>query len=384
MDAQHLPALRCTGRPTSLLAAQVLHIVPFKIEFLCVGSGKLENGNVASTCADGETCIAGKCVDAKVDSSTLPDYLDKSALGDGSCLDVATCFDDGAIAAVDLASCTIPPTPGVNFALQTEGEGICGTVGCFIALDSDAHAPDELLFADVAIAHARLAEVAFHALPWDGGLLLDRAPLLYALDLPASAASSAACAGAPIALVVADAREDLAGAGSSAGALQAALASRGYTVRLLRGAEARVAPVSAALADPCVQLFHYEGHAVFQGRDGVDASLLLADGRLRAADVLRLPRVPRAAVLSGCSTAEASGLGLAQAFLARGAAQVLATTAPVDDLTAARVGPLLYAAPSPAGEIPPRLAEGWRAAFPRIRAGGADARDLRAYRVLGR
>jgi hypothetical protein len=233
-------------------------------------------------------------------------------------------------------------------------------------------------------AHARLAEVPFHALPWDGGLLLDRAPLVYALDLPASPASSAACAGAPTALVVADAREDLAGAGSSVAALQATLTARGYTVRLLRGAEARLAPVSAALADPCVALFHYEGHAVFQGRDGVDASLLLADGRLRASDVLRLPRVPRVAVLSGCSTAEASGLGLAQAFLARGAAQVLATTAPVDDLTAARVGQRLYAAPSPAGEIPPRLAEGWKAAFPLLREAGADARDLRAYRVLGR
>lgn len=31
--------------------------------------------------------------------------------------------------------------------------------GCFIALDSDAHAPDELMFADVAIAHARLAGI---------------------------------------------------------------------------------------------------------------------------------------------------------------------------------------------------------------------------------
>ena len=29
--------------------------------------------------------------------------------------------------------------------------------GCFIAVDSDAHAPDELAFADIALAHARLA-----------------------------------------------------------------------------------------------------------------------------------------------------------------------------------------------------------------------------------
>lgn len=31
--------------------------------------------------------------------------------------------------------------------------------GCFFALDSDAHAPDELAFADVAVAHARLAGI---------------------------------------------------------------------------------------------------------------------------------------------------------------------------------------------------------------------------------
>ncbi|MFN7917288.1 MAG: hypothetical protein U0Q55_18230 [Vicinamibacterales bacterium] len=31
--------------------------------------------------------------------------------------------------------------------------------GCLIALDSDAHAPDQLAYADTAIAHARLAGV---------------------------------------------------------------------------------------------------------------------------------------------------------------------------------------------------------------------------------
>jgi putative hydrolase len=31
--------------------------------------------------------------------------------------------------------------------------------GCFFALDSDAHSPDELAFADVAVAHARLAGI---------------------------------------------------------------------------------------------------------------------------------------------------------------------------------------------------------------------------------
>jgi putative hydrolase len=31
--------------------------------------------------------------------------------------------------------------------------------GCMIALDSDAHAPDELRYGDIAMAHARLAGI---------------------------------------------------------------------------------------------------------------------------------------------------------------------------------------------------------------------------------
>jgi hypothetical protein len=228
-------------------------------------------------------------------------------------------------------------------------------------------------------AHRALAGVAFHALPWDGALLLDRAPVLYGVDLPAPAAA-AACAGPPSALVVADSRENLAGAGAAAGLVSAALRARGLTVQLLRGDEARRDAVRRALADPCVQLFHYEGHAVFEGRDGVDASLLLADGRLRAAEILRLPRVPAVAVLSGCSTGEADGLGLAHAFLARGSAEVLATSAPVADATAALVARRLY---PPTGSLAP-LAATWRSAFVALRRDGASTTDLDAYRILRR
>ncbi|MFO0761345.1 MAG: hypothetical protein U0359_33010 [Byssovorax sp.] len=108
------------------------------IQFLCDGSGKVKNGEVQSTCPEGQTCIAGSCKDDKVDSSTLPDFQDQTAFGDGSCLDVTSCFDDNTVAAVDTASCTIPAADKVNIALQTEGDGICGKVGCFIALDAES------------------------------------------------------------------------------------------------------------------------------------------------------------------------------------------------------------------------------------------------------
>lgn len=47
--------------------------------------------------------------------------------------------------------------------------------GCFFALDSDAHTPDELVFADVAIAHARLAGLPISRIVnyWPMDLLLE-------------------------------------------------------------------------------------------------------------------------------------------------------------------------------------------------------------------
>lgn len=231
-------------------------------------------------------------------------------------------------------------------------------------------------------AHRALDAVAFHALPFEGGVLLDRLPVVYGVDLPAPRAASTSCAAAPTALVVADARENLPAASEAAAGVEATLRARGYTVKLLRGASARIEAVRRALSDPCVRLFHYEGHAVFQGRDGLDASLLLADGKLTAAEILALPRVPELAVLSGCSTGEADGLGLGQAFLAQGAAEVLATAMPVDDAVAARVTRRLYepGAPGPLTS----LAAAAQSALGALRREGAPTKELEAYRVLRR
>jgi len=48
-----------------------------------------------------------------------------------------------------------PRRQDVDFVLAREAV----QAGCFIALDSDAHAPDELAFAEVAVAHARLGGI---------------------------------------------------------------------------------------------------------------------------------------------------------------------------------------------------------------------------------
>ncbi|MGE3508370.1 MAG: PHP domain-containing protein [Vicinamibacterales bacterium] len=48
-----------------------------------------------------------------------------------------------------------PRRQDVDFVLAREAV----QAGCFIALDSDAHAPDELAFAEIAVAHARLGGI---------------------------------------------------------------------------------------------------------------------------------------------------------------------------------------------------------------------------------
>jgi CHAT domain-containing protein len=84
-------------------------------------------------------------------------------------------------------------------------------------------------------------------------------------------------------------------------------------------------------------VLHYAGHGEAGG--GLwDTGLPLADDRLTLSDVLASPAVPREVWLLGCETAhvDATGtaLALADAFVAAGAAHVVATTEPLDDAAA--------------------------------------------------
>lgn len=109
------------------------------LQFLCDGQGKMQGASAASTCPGGQSCLAGACKTSSVDSSALPTYDPGSVFGDGTCFDVSRCFDDLTIADVDMGGCTFhPASTEVNVALETEGDGICGAVGCFVALDANA------------------------------------------------------------------------------------------------------------------------------------------------------------------------------------------------------------------------------------------------------
>ncbi len=98
--------------------------------------------------------------------------------------------------------------------------------------------------------------------------------------------------------------------------------------------------VRAAL--PAAAQVHFAGHGVLAPRDPWAAHLALADGPLGLPEILTTPVRARLVVLSGCETGADSVLldegavGLAEAFLAAGAASVLATDRPVADASAAR------------------------------------------------
>jgi CHAT domain-containing protein len=199
------------------------------------------------------------------------------------------------------------------------------------------------------------------------------------------------------ALLVADPVEELPSARLESARFGAALGAAGMVVRRLEGREALHDAVRRALVAPDVTLFHYAGHARFEGRDGWESALpLAAGGWLTLGDVLALERVPPRVVLSGCDTARAAdgefavGLGLAQAFLLAGAEQVLAASRPVADSAAATImaeillpdaegGDRGLAGDPDPGDLARRLAR----AQARLAARG-DGSDWAAFRALVR
>ena len=128
------------------------------VAWLCYGQATQTSASVVtSTCPSGQTCVAGECQTAMVQSSTLAVYKPADIFGgapapgsSGTCFDTVACFAQGYVPVVDKTGdvtsnpnyCTVPtPTGGigVNFGMVTSpgnGVGICGTDACYIPLDA--------------------------------------------------------------------------------------------------------------------------------------------------------------------------------------------------------------------------------------------------------
>lgn len=212
------------------------------------------------------------------------------------------------------------------------------------------------------MATTELHPVPIHALPFgpSGQRLYDRLPVVYGLDLPRAAAPPRPDAGSALVL---EPPSNLPRARQEARQSALALRERGVAVEWLGGPEAPFDPDRPLAAEALAALtraawFHYVGHARSEARGGWDGELrLAADGTasIRVADVLSLPAVPHAVILSGCETgvvdprSQGGGMSLAHAFVLAGAGTVVATTEAVrDDDAIALIDDLYRALPGSA------------------------------------
>ncbi len=261
-----------------------------------------------------------------------------------------------------------PPEPGELILTWSDGLGFAATEDGVVARPipplPDAPTPQDLArclftpFQDllavaerVTIAPAgRFARFDLHAALVDGAPLALDVPVAWSLDLGRVGGGPPAPRRA---LVVADPTENLPGAREEGRAAATALVGAGVRVTQLTGREASLQAVTGGLA--AVDLLHFAGHGTFS-QQGWSAGLTLGDGRdLLASDVLAAPVVPDWVVLSGCSTAASrpsmvESIGLAQAFLVAGSAEVVATTRPVEDAVAAQFSAAWHASLARTGD----------------------------------
>lgn len=255
------------------------------------------------------------------------------------------------------------------------------------------------------LPYGLLRSVAWAALPFAGGRIEDRFAVHYGVDLPMGASTAPATAGSI--LLVTNPEQNLDGAQRTGERLRHELRAAGGQLVSLEGrphheGQVRQPPMDtlrrSALAPalakevsrqlPGASLFVYYGHAESSSAGGWDSHLRLAEGsHLSAKDIMALPAVPQRVLLVGCETAvsdrdaQADEAGLAQAFVLRGSAEVLATTRKVNDVAAeALVGKLAQLGALRLGGAP--LAAALRQAVAALRPGlPAYAADLDAFRV---
>ena len=181
--------------------------------------------------------------------------------------------------------------------------------------------------------------VSWQAVPWNGRPLLASFEVEYGLDVGSRAVRSGASVGGhagATALVVSNPTGDLPAAALEAQAVTGAL--EGWNVVRLDGLAATRDAMLAAL--PGARLLHYAGHARAGATGPLSSALVLnGEGRIELGDLLAAPAVPELVILSACEAAgvetrQPSLMGLAQAFVAAGAAAALAPTRPVGDADA--------------------------------------------------
>ena len=191
------------------------------------------------------------------------------------------------------------------------------------------------------VTSADLSCVDIHAAPVASGAPLGlSARVTYGMDLGGEVPAPREAR----ALVISDTRDDLPLARDEGKMIAAHMQGRMPVIHL-GGKGAAATAVLDELGRATV--FHYAGHA-----RQIDDELVLPlafTGQLTTSDILALPVSPERVILSACEAGRvrpnglAVGLGLVQAFLEKGAREVLAATRPVQDRVALKLAEALSA-----------------------------------------
>ncbi|HEY2734479.1 MAG TPA: hypothetical protein VGI70_10870, partial [Polyangiales bacterium] len=147
-------AWRTFREVTTVVPPDHTALLRMPVQWLCDGTARSVSTpdgtggtdvHVLSTCDDGNTCIAGRCIPSTIDNSSLPSYAGESVFGgssdpkQGRCFDTIACMIKGAAVQPD-EHCTIAKPDGdapLNVALRVANDGICDPTGtvCFVPLD---------------------------------------------------------------------------------------------------------------------------------------------------------------------------------------------------------------------------------------------------------
>lgn len=193
-----------------------------------------------------------------------------------------------------------------------------------------------------------LWRIHFQALPFDGGILLEEAPVAYGLDLPPRDPEPSRDA-----LLVADPTGSLAHAANEVAYVKRRLedSEAPWQLHLLAPAEATVAAAREELA-AAGGLFHFSGHGDLVGWEGSSGLVFEEnfEGKvlLTIRDVLTLGTAPATVVLSACQSVRPSSLeapaslGVGHAFLLAGSQSAVGALEKVDDARAGELVRLFY------------------------------------------
>ena len=171
------PTVRVVREATVKVPTDRTAMLPMPLRWLCDGHYVMtDDGSYQSDCGMDQTCAAGACVSALMDTTKLADYDPAKVFGGGNeqgqggrCIDVGQCFGSTATLQPN-SDCTLTLPDGassdainVTLVLGADGDGECVTGDnprCFLPLDNDPQEGFQINGSSVVLPPAACASLA--------------------------------------------------------------------------------------------------------------------------------------------------------------------------------------------------------------------------------